>query len=211
MKRKRITSKKNTGINISASLAILAAILLCGIVAGCITASYIGDEAGAALRSYVLNYTKTLGVIPSVGELFPGAIWNVYKYPLCTFLFGFTVLGIVLIPGAVALRGFFLSFSVATMIRLYGSSGLTLALAMFGVSSLIGIPCLLIISAQGFHAARSFARVMAGGKRVIIGSVFPRGYFVIFGVCMAALFAAVLLEVFLTPKLVALVAVSVLK
>lgn len=205
-----ITNQHAPNTSISVSLAILSAILLCGVVAGCITASYIGGDSGKTLSDYMTRYVTSIGSEAGAISLLPGTAWNIYKYPIFAFVFGFTVLGIVLIPATVALRGFFLAFSIGTMIRLFGYQGMVLALAIFGIQTLIGIPCLLVISAQGFAAARSFARMMSGGKRVVIGSVFPKGYFLIFGVCMAALFAVTLLEVFVTPKIVALVAVSLI-
>ncbi len=209
--KRRTTGQTIQGGSISVSLAILSAILLCGIVAGAVTASYIGGDSGETLTDYMSRYVTAFGEGMSPITLLPATIWSVYKYSIFAFLFGFTVLGVVLIPGTVALRGFFLAFSIGSMVKLFGIPGLWLALAIFGIQTLIGLPCLLIISAQGFAAARSFARMMSGGKRVMIGSVFPRGYFILFGVCMIALLAVVILELTVTPKLVAFVALRMLQ
>ncbi len=196
--------------NISSSLAILTAIFLCGIVAGAVCASFIGGDAGATLGDYMTRYVTAFGEGQHPLTLLPKTVWSVFQYPLFAFLFGFTALGVVLIPGTVALRGFFLAFSVGSMVKLFGMSGLWLALAIFGMQTLIGVPCLMIISAQGFLAAQSFAKMMARGKRVMIGSVFPRGYFVLFGACMLALALTVVLELTVVPKLVAFAALRML-
>ena len=209
--KKKITGQTVQGNSISVSLAILSAFLLCGIVAGAVTASYIGGDSGETLTEYMSRYVTAFGQGENPLTLLPATIWSTYKYPLCAFLFGFTVLGVLLIPGTVVLRGFFLAFSVGSMVKLFGMPGLWLAFSIFGIQTFIGLPCLLIISAQGFVAARSFARMMSGGKRVMIGSVFPRGYFVLFSVCMIALLVVVLLELFVTPKLVAFVALRMLQ
>ena len=197
-------------MNLSVSIAVLAAMLLIGIVAGCVTASYVSGDSGQTLSEYVNQYVSLLGAGEGGGNLFPGTLFNLYKYPLLSFLFGFTAFGILLIPATVCVRGFFLSFSVGSMIRLFGYKGMLLALAVYGTQALITIPCLLIISAQAMRASRGFLQIMASGKRASVGSVFPKGYFVMFGVCMIVIFLCVLLEIFVTPKLVCLAAASIL-
>lgn len=195
----------------SQSLAILIVCLLCGAVAGAFCASYLGDFSSDVLGDYLSGYVTDFSAGDSVTSLLPSVLLNVFKYPVISFLFGFTMLGVFCVPACAALRGFFAAFSIGSVIKVFGISGLWLAMSVFGIQMLFGIPCFLIISSQSFISAKNFTKMIAGKKRVMVGSFFSRGYFVLFGICVCVLMVLVLLELFLVPKLVAFTALRVLQ
>ena len=87
---------------------------------------------------------------------FASALLDVFKYNILSIALGFSILGVFCIPALMALRGFFLSFSVSTVVRVIGGKGVTLALAIFGANTLITVPCFFILSVYALHGIQLY-------------------------------------------------------
>lgn len=210
MIRKLKNKSETVGLGIPASIALMTAVFLCGVVAGCVTAATVDTSSGQTLSEYITSYLEGMTPVHEYGSLFLSTLFNYLKYPVLSFLFGFTALGVLCVPAVVCVRGFFLSFSVTTVIRMFGYKGLLVALSMFGFSSFITISCLLIISAFAMCAAISFLRFMLNKKRYVIGSILPVGYFTVFGFCAVIMIISAALDAFITPSLITLATRTVL-
>ena len=138
-------------------------------------------------------------------------LFNMFKYHLLAMFFGFSVLGIICLPVLSALRGFFLCFSISAMIRLFGSNGIALALSVFGIGTLLTIPCYFILAVQAFSASLNlFKAVRATGGGRVPPVPYGRGYFLLWGVCFLILAVAFLAGVFITPYLTDLAAAKMI-
>lgn len=185
---------------ITPALAVMAASFFLGGLAGCLLASYVGGDGAVSLRAYVEQFLQTA----QSGELsVPAAaalIWDTARWPLLALLLGFTALGLLGLPLLFAVRGFLLSFAVASLVRLFGGAGCLLAMALFGISGALSVPALFVLGVQSFQAARQLAgRVWGDGK---LSMPYGKMYFVRCGGCAAALCVCILLDCFVVPALV---------
>ena len=185
---------------ITPALAVMAASFFLGGLSGCLLASCVGGDGAASLRAYVEQFLQTA----QSGELsVPAAaalIWDTARWPLLALLLGFTALGLLGLPLLFAVRGFLLSFAVASLVRLFGGAGCLLAMALFGISGALSVPALFVLGVQSFQAARQLAgRVWGDGK---LPMPYGKTYFVRCGGCAAALCVCILLDCFVVPALV---------
>lgn len=186
------------------ALLILAAAFLLGGLIGCGLAASVSGGGGDALSAYIKNYmTAAQAGITQPPEL-PALVWEAMRWPLLTLLLGFTAVGIVGIPVLFAVRGFLLSFAVASFIRMFGTAGAALAFLVFGVTGILAVPVLFILGVQGLTAAFALTdRVLNKGKRI---PLFGRAYFFRCGICFCILFLCILLEYLAVPALLGTVA-----
>lgn len=205
--KKRI--KKREDVNklsarVDIAVVILSAILLCAICAGCITASCVTEDSAGFLNEYISKNALYAGQVIAGREQFFKSLITLVKYPAIVFSLGYTAFGTVLIPGVLFFRGFFLSFSVASVIRVLGYKGLAAALSVYGLQALVSIPCTLIIAAKAMRASQRFFSFAKAGKEQRVIPHAPDGYFTCFFICIICLTLCALLEVLLVPKLSAL-------
>jgi len=183
------------------ALIVTATFFTLGGLAGCLLAFQVQGEGAEALASYLDQFFHSLGQGALISPALPSLLWRTLRWPLAAFLLGFTALGLLAVPVLDALRGFFLAFSIASFARAYGMAGLRAAFVLLGVTALVAVPVLLLLSAQSFSAALNLAARGGGqGRRDL---PYHRDYFLRSGVCAAAMGVCVLLERYLIPVLVA--------
>ena len=127
---------------------------LAGALGGGVLAGLMGEEGRAAFSEFFLGYRSALAAgmgLPSLGAL----VWNCVKWPLLAFLLGFGSLGVALEPFLFALRGFFLSYCIAGLVRAMAGQGALLALALFGAEAAFALPVFFVLGTQGWAAART--------------------------------------------------------
>lgn len=179
-------------------------------LAACLTAFLAGSVLGTVFSGMisapdvVSEHFAHLFEAYGSGETAPveiGAVAaNTYFYHVISFLLGFSILGVVLIPATSAIRGFMLSFSMAVIIRMYSGKGVAVALAAFGITSVISVPCFLIISVLSFEASkRLFDSAVLRSSYAV--SPYTGKFFLVCAACFAVLFVPVLCEMFLIPAL----------
>lgn len=182
------------------ALVVTAAAFFLGGVAGCLLAASVGGGGSESLASYIEGFwavARADSMTPP--DLLP-LVWEILRWPLFTVVFSFTALGLVGIPVLFFIRGFLLSFAIASFSRIFGGAGGLMAVVVFGVSGLFSVPALFALGVHGFAAARSLAgRAMGEGKR---SSPFGRAYFLRCGVCAGAFCVCILLEYLAVPAMV---------
>lgn len=133
------------------ALALTALFFAGGCIIGTVSAKYIDQ------LSIVPNYISSIITSLESGSNLSGGIGSTFldiaAYPLVVFTMGFFVFGFIFIPPFAALRGYIYSFSVALIIRFYGISGILPALLLFGIKSLVLIPCFIFLAIQAFCAS----------------------------------------------------------
>lgn len=186
---------------LQSALFCLTVCFTVGIVGGCVFAGHLGADTQTRLLDYFCTYFAVLGGDETAVSSSLSAVWEIIRWPLLTFVLGFTALGVIGLPVVFSVRGFLLSYAVAVLVRLYGVTGLAISLAVFGVSGFLVLPALFTLGVDSFRGAGAMAvKLMGDGRRG-----FPPGRGRIFraGCCGALLAVAAALQLQLTPALLA--------
>lgn len=199
MKKKRRFAEEIPREHSTALIAVSVAFLLGGIVGFAIARQAIGGETDALLR-FIQSYWDAARLEnvaqPAVGTL----VWKAVRFPLLTFILGFTALGIAGIPILFFVRGFLFSFSVACFVSLFGAVGGLLSFLLLGLSGMAAVPPLFVLGTQGMVASRTLLRRYFGARRD--GPVYTRTYFLRCGVCAVVLAVCILFDYFAVPVLI---------
>lgn len=139
-------------------LAMLGACFVAGALAGFLFSGWSGDNPD--LFDYLKRYFQMAGQGSEVEPTLLSSIWDLTRWPLAAFLLGGSALGVVGIPVLLAARGFLLSYSTAVFARLFGLSGVAASLTAFGVTALLAVPVLFVVSADAFR--QSLGRLSGG-------------------------------------------------
>ena len=126
------------------------------------------------------------------------------RYPLLALLLGFASLGVVLLPGLTAVFGLSLSFSVSCFTAAFGSDGVLLAAAVFGIRCAVTLPVYFLLAVPSWSNAAALAAASLGKGRRTAPVVYGRVWWLRAAVCAAVLLAGMGLELFFSPWLLEL-------
>lgn len=130
-------------------LTILGVCFLAGGLSGFFFSSLGGDSP--ELMDYLSSYFQSVGQGSGVEPSLWSSAWELTRWPLAAFLLGSTALGALGLPVLLGVRGFLLSFATATLARLFGLPGVAVSLAVFGVTALVAVPVLFVVSLDAFR------------------------------------------------------------
>ena len=183
------------------SLGLLAVFFLAGMLWGKVSAQKNPDDISVELYQYLLDYCALETGEEGHGWTFLSALLVYFRYPLIAFFLGFVLQGTPLLLLISAAFGFFLSYAVCCFAGAFGKTGLLMAIAVFGLRSLITIPCFLVLAAPAIQRAASLvsAKFFDRGKRLRMQPGLE--WWLVMCIVSAVLLAGALLEVFLTPIL----------
>lgn len=183
----------------SAALLILGAAFVLGGFAGCLLADQVVGGGSDALGEYLEGY---LSAVYSGGMVKPdvlSVLWDTIRWPLLILVLSLTPLGLLGLPILFLVRGFLLSFAVASFFRVLGTAGLALAFVVFGITGLLCIPVFFVLGVQGFLWAGALTgRLLGEGRRQ---TLFDRVALLRCGVCAAVLCGYGLMEYGAVPVL----------
>lgn len=134
-------------------LAVLGVCFSAGALGGFFFSSGAGDSP--ELAEYLRRYFEMAGQGNGSEPVLWSSIWDLARWPLAAFLLGSTGLGTVGVPLLLGARGFLLAFSATAFVRLFGLPGAAASLAVFGVTALVSVPVLFVVSADAFHQSLS--------------------------------------------------------
>lgn len=185
------------GSAILPSLLFLCVCFIIGAVTGSIAAANSGDseQLASAASEYAALADITFGIV----------LLKLLRYPAVVFLGGLCVVGAVIIPVTVAVRGFFLSFAVTAFMRLFGIPGLLYSASLFGFQCLLALPCLMLLAAQGLLSSSLLFSMASGNGKKISGPIFGGSYFMRVLICVVILLLCAAAETYLAPYLVSLI------
>ena len=123
-----------------AALLIAAAFFLSGAVAGAIAGGN-GVNGGSGLF-------ESEGSIYGA-DTYAGLLFSCSRYHLAALLFSTSLLGVVLIPALLAVRGFALACSAAWLCSAYPGEGEALALIVLGLPGVLTVPALFVTAEWG--------------------------------------------------------------
>lgn len=188
----------------SEQLSALLCLTVCfavGGVGGCIFAGRLGVNTQARLLDYFGYYFAALEDNTAFSLSSLSAVWEILRWPILTFFLGFTALGVVGLPVVFCVRGFLLTYAAAVLVRLYGITGLAVALSVFGVSAFLVLPALFTLGVDSFRGAGAMAVRQTGDNRRALPP--GHGRLLRAGCCGVLLAVASVLQIRLTPVLLA--------
>jgi len=90
------------------------------------------------------------------------AYWKCARYHILAVLLSTSWLGVLLAPALLAVRGFTLCCTSAALLLDYPEQGALLPAAVLGISNLISVPCLLLVSADAMRLSGRLAAARLG-------------------------------------------------
>lgn len=177
-------------------LLTLCAFFAAGILSGQLLQHVV---PGGDLADYLRHYAGLIAQGGTIQTSLPRIAAAYLREPLVIIVLGFCTFGAVAIPLVCVWQGFTLSFAVACFAGSLGYDGLLLALAAFGVRSVIVLPCTLLIAQWAFDKALHRLRSDTAAHSALPGQ-YRR-----LTVCLTMLLVGAVLEMTLVPKLFALV------
>ena len=167
-------------------MTILCVFFALGAVLGHVLAHVSGcdRELTSQLQSYVLldGFAITPATLLSVSKLY-------LSYPLAIVLLGYCSFGAAAIPFVLAAQGFTFSFSSAALAIAFGQKGVVLALAAFGLRSILLVVCTLLLGMFVLNAKTGTTEA----KFTFRGNVVA--------LCLLLLAVGIVLELTVVPKL----------
>ena len=170
-------------------MTILCVFFALGAVLGHVLAHVSGcdRELTSQLQDYVL--LEGFGITPanllSVSKLY-------LSYPLAIVLLGYCSFGAAVIPFVLAAQGFTFSFSSAALAIAFGRKGVVLALAAFGLRSILLVVCTLLLGMFVLNAKTGTTEAKFTSRGNVVA------------LCLLLLAVGIVLELTVVPKLFAL-------
>lgn len=202
MKTKVKKNFKSIFAEISPSLAIMIICILLGVAAGCV---FTANSENGAIEGIIGEDIRALSESGTGDYSFLKTFFNLIKYPAASFFLAYSAFGIICIPLLSFFRGFVLSVSISSIISTFGKKGILTALSMFGIQTVISIPCLILITALSFDCSKLFAFAVLAPRGQVLAKKPNLLYFSLFFVfCVILLLLAAVMDTALTPSLLSL-------
>lgn len=181
----------------TAVLFILSAAFLVGSTAGCVLVNRVGGNGEVVLEEFLESYLSGVNSGELIRPDILALVWEMLRWPLFIFFLSITPLGLFTLPVLFLVRGFLLSFSVASFFRVLGTSGLALAFVLFGFTGVLYVPVLFVLGVQGFLMSGAMTgRLMGEGRK---RHLVDRLTLFRCGICVAVLFVCCFLEYHFVP------------
>lgn len=201
--------KNRLGEYVQANLAVflfIVAIFAVGIISGALAIRTLTQQQQLELINYVDSVLQGSGdwQINSVG-LARQAIWSNIKLITLIWFLGLTVVGIPVVMLVIFLRGALLGFTVGFLIQEKAFAGVMLTLLSILPQNLFFIPALLLAAVGSV----TFSLNLVRGRftRGLALSQYFVGYTVMFALLMMAVSLGGLVEAFISPTFIRLIAV----
>lgn len=125
----------------------LLAVLLCGMLAGCVTGMYIPGENETYVNELAqLLASNAAGKMPSVRTI-AMCVAGAYGWMIAIMIMAAMPGRLLWIAIIMAIRGFLLAFAVAAVLIQSGLLGVYICLVSIGISAVLWLPAMLLTSA----------------------------------------------------------------
>ena len=126
--------------------AFLLAVLLCGMLAGCVTGMHIpqGNETSVSELAQLLA-SNAVGKMPSVRTV-AACLAGAYGWMLAAVILAAIPGRLLWIALLMAVRGFLLAFAAAAVLTQSGLLGVYICLVSIGISAVLWLPAMLLTS-----------------------------------------------------------------
>lgn len=191
------------------TLLLFSFLFLLGGLVGSIFSAFPSGEGGERLKEYLTDYLFLAEQGALYISLFPVVWWHL-KYLVIAVVFSYSALGIIGLPLLIGVKGFFFSFSVGCLYRVFGINGLLPAFSLFGLSALAWGPAVFLVGMSGFINAK-FCFDRAFGRPIRSNGISRTSLWQRLGLGIGLALCGALLECWLSPVLLRAAAYIVLK
>lgn len=171
-------------------------------ILGCWTVAAAGSTGIDTLSSFLRDYLNLLDDGSALSPSIWAVIWELCRWPALVLLLGFTALGAVAIPAMFCVRGFLLSYALASFVRVFGVTGIFAAFAVFGMTALVSVPVLFCMGAFAFPSSLRLAAGVLGSRQA---GLFPKEKLLGLIPCGGLLLLAVFVQWSVMPQLLSAV------
>lgn len=179
-------------------LLFLALFFFAGILLGQVFSRQIPNATGDELTRYLTDFLRVEeGGSSPRAALTAAALY--FRYPLAAFLMGFASIGVLVLPLMTGAFGFFLSFSVCCFTAAFGSDGVLLALAVFGIRCAVTLPCYFLLAVPSLERSAALACLSFGRGRRSAPVVYGRRWWSRLMAISGVLLAGMCAELSLSP------------
>lgn len=143
------------------SYMIISLILLIGIILGVIFVNNMNETQSKEVQTYLTDFINALknGSTIDNGALLKKSIGNNLLLVLFMWFVGSTVIGIPIVIGMVAFRGFCLGYTISAGIGVWGTGkGILFFASTMLLQNLIFIPCMMALAVSGMKLYKSIMK-----------------------------------------------------
>ncbi len=140
---------------------IVSIILLIGITLGVMFVNNMSEAQAQDIQTYLQSFTGSLkeGKTVNTGELLRKSLSNNLLLVFLMWFVGSTVIGIPIVLGIVAFRGFCLGYTISTAIKIWGTGkGMLFFATTMLLQNLIAIPCIIALAVSGIKLYKSIMK-----------------------------------------------------
>ena len=140
---------------------IVSIILLIGITLGVMFVNNMSEAQAQDIQTYLQSFTGSLkeGKAVNTGELLRKSLGNNLLLVFLMWFVGSTVIGIPIVLGIVAFRGFCLGYTISTAIKIWGTGkGVLFFATTMLLQNLIAIPCIIALAVSGIKLYKSIIK-----------------------------------------------------
>jgi len=188
-------------------------IFLIGVVVGALAVRNLPDEQKTELIGYLhiffTGLTQGTDNITYGGNMISLVMFNNAKTIVLMWILGFTIVGIPFVLFILFTRGFIIGFTVGFLVNEYVMRGLLFAFASVLPHNFLAIPAVLVMGVSATKFSLMLVRRKAYGKINLWYEAM--GYSVLCIIILVAMMLAALLEVYISPVFMKLVASLLIK
>ena len=140
---------------------IVSLIILIGVILGVIFVNNMSETQTQDIQTYLQSFIKALneGKVINSGELFRNSLRNNLLLVFFMWFVGSTVIGIPIVLGIVAFRGFCLGYTISVVIKIWGTGrGVLFFATSMLLQNLIAIPCIIALAVSGIKLYKSIMK-----------------------------------------------------
>lgn len=156
-----LTAIANYFIENIKAYTFIAIIFIIGIILAIVFINNLDESQRNEISTYITTFTNSLkdGYTIDKGALLTSSIWKNVILCIIMWFTGSTVIGIPLVLGIVAYRGFCLGYTIISLTFTYGTwNGTIFFLTSMLLQNLILIPCILSLAVSGLKLYKSIVK-----------------------------------------------------
>lgn len=140
---------------------IVTLFFIIGVFLGVLFINYTGESQHSEISTYLNQFLTKVNEKQDINqmEMLKISLWDNVLLAITIWFFGTTLIGLPVVFGILAYRGFCLGYTISACIQVLGfSKGIVFVLSSLVVQNLIFIPVLLALAVSGFKLYQSIVK-----------------------------------------------------
>ena len=141
--------------------ATVVLIFFIGIIIGIIFINNVNDEQGTEISNYINNFIDSMHTNSTINflNLLKESISSNIILTICLWFAGCTVIGMPIVYGIIAFRGFCVGYTVSSIIATLGTGkGLAFSISTILLQNILIIPAIFALSVSGIKLYKSIMK-----------------------------------------------------